>query len=298
MIDAAAMRGRSRYERVMDGRVDNADGDALTHVVTLADDDAAVEITVASLTSPTYVIQDARARAVAGSVSPDVVAAVPTLAGAAMVAGFTRRAREVTGDGEGSGLVVDALIEVARLARQVAKLPSERAARARGGNGRECYELDMAGWAELPDSCFTYSEAGRALLATRTVVTPHTPELYSPPPGARGVFRRRKVARLTRTGDRLHLFHSMHDDVHGFELTYEVDVTTGRIVRADSTTPRLPYPGICSEPQRRIGSLVGEDFDAGLPKRIQHLIGGAAGCAQLYDLTSDLLKLAIPRGVS
>jgi Protein of unknown function (DUF2889) len=298
MIDAPAMRGRSRYERVMEGRVDDADGDALAHVVTLADDDATVEVTVAALPSPTYVIQEAHARAVAGGVSPDVVVAVPKLAGAAMVAGFTRLARDVTGDGEGSGLVVDALIEIARLARQVAKLPSERAARARGGNARECYELDRAGWAELPDSCFTYSEAGRALLATRTVVTPHTPELYSPPVGARGVFRRRKVARLTRAGERLHLFHSMHDNVHGFELTYEVDLTTSQIVRAESTTPRLPYPGICSEPQRRIGFLVGEEFDGGLPKRIQHLLGGAAGCAQLYDLTSDLLKLAIPRRAS
>jgi hypothetical protein len=87
----------------------------------------------------------------------------------------------------------------------------------------------------------------------------------------------------------------MHDNVHGFELHYDIDLTTDRIVRAESTTPCLPYPGICSEPQRRIASLVGEPLDAGLPKRIQRLLGGTAGCAQLYDLTSDLLKLVVPR---
>jgi hypothetical protein len=33
--------------------------------------------------------------------------------------------------------------------------------------------------------------------------------------------------------------------------------------------------------------------DAALRKRIQGQLGGIAGCAQLYDLTSDLLKLLI-----
>jgi len=56
-------------------------------------------------------------------------------------------------------------------------------------------------------------------------------------------------------------------------------------------TPRLPYMGVCSEPQRRFAALVGETADAGLRKRIQGTLGGAAGCAQLYDLTSDLVKL-------
>jgi hypothetical protein len=86
----------------------------------------------------------------------------------------------------------------------------------------------------------------------------------------------------------------MHDNVHGFELTYDVDVATSRIVRADSVTSRLPYAGICSEPQRRISALLGETLDAGLAKRIQGHLGGVAGCAQLYDLTADLLKLVGP----
>ena len=110
-------------------------------------------------------------------------------------------------------------------------------------------------------------------------------------PGQRKVFERRKVMRLERGGRRLALFHSMHDNVHGFEVTYEIDTTTGRIVKAEHLTPRLPYMGICSEPQRRIAALVGEQVDAGLRKRIQAHLGGPTGCAQLYDLTTDLLKL-------
>src|SRR5262249_5949040 len=101
----------------------------------------------------------------------------------------------------------------------------------------------------------------------------------------------RKVARLERREGTVSLFHSMHDDVHGFEIGYEVDEASSRILSVRSLTPRLPYLGICSEPQRRIEALVAETGDRGLRKRIPDHLGGRGGCAQLYDLTADLLKL-------
>ena len=70
-----------------------------------------------------------------------------------------------------------------------------------------------------------------------------------------------------------------------------MDVARGIIVAADSVTSRLPYRGVCDEPQSRFATLVGERMDAGLRKRIQTGLGGDAGCGQLYDLTADLLKL-------
>jgi hypothetical protein len=187
-------------------------------------------------------------------------------------------------------VLVDAAIEVARLARQVAKLPREQAARAARG-AWDCWQLDTAGWIDLPDSCFTYSEKGRALFGTRTVVSPMQPDLYSPSPGQARVFVRKKVARIERVDGRLRLSHSMHDNVHGFDLTLEIDAATGRIERADAVTSRLPYAGICSEPQGRITALVGETVDAGFRKRLSTHVGGVSGCAQLFDLTADLLKL-------
>jgi Protein of unknown function (DUF2889) len=286
----ARLDGRARYERVMDGWIDNLHEDALTHTVRLADDERAVEVEIVALPSPSYEIRAARCRALAGEVAGDAVAGFPRLAGAAMVGGLTRRAAEAVGSGAGAALIVDATIEAARLARQVAKLPRERAERARDG-AEACWRLDTEGWIDLPDSCFTYSEAGRALFASRTVVCGSRPDLYSPQPGQRRVFVRRKVARIERGDGTLRLFHSMHDDVHGFELHYEIEEASGRIVAARSLTPKLPYLGICSEPQRRIERLVGETLDEGLRKRIQVHLGGPGGCAQLYDLTSDLLRL-------
>ncbi|OGL08297.1 MAG: hypothetical protein A3F92_11845 [Candidatus Rokubacteria bacterium RIFCSPLOWO2_12_FULL_71_22] len=291
MITPALLQGRDRYERRMEGWVDNTHPDAFTHTVRLDDPDRAIEVTIVALPSPTYEIREARGRALRGALGPVATRGVAALAGTRMVGGLTRRAVEATGGDAGAGLVVDAVIEIARLARQVAKLPRARAERAAGGDPWECWQLDTTGWIDLPNSCFAYSDAGRALFGTRTIATPMRPDLYSPRPGQRRVFERRKVARLERAADRLRCFHSMHDDVHGFELTYEIDLASARIVRAEHVTPKLPYMGVCSEPQRRMATMLGETVDAGLRQRIQTHMGGQGGCAQLYDLTADLLKL-------
>ena len=292
----ARLEGRARYERVMDGWVDNTDADALTLTVQLADPDGAVEVEIVALPSPTYEIRRALCRALRGDLARAVTTGLPQLAGTAMVAGLTGRVAAAIGDGLGAALVADAVVEAARLARKVTKLPRERAERARDG-AWECWRLDTAGWVDLPNSCFTYSDAGRALFAGRTVMCPSRPDLYSPRPGQRRVFVRRKVARLERTAGTLALFHSMHDDVHGLEISFEVDTVSGRILAARSLTPKLPYMGICSEAQGRIDRLVGETLDDGLRKRIQGHLGGVTGCAQLYDLTADLLKLIHSRNL-
>jgi hypothetical protein len=291
VIGSPFLAGRDRYERVMDGRVDNSHDTAFTHTVRLTDPDRSVEVIAVCTPPPAYQVREARARVLSGAADPGIAADFPGLAGTRMVGGFTRRLAELCGAREGAGLFVDAGIEVARLSRQVTKMPPSAVASLEPGDSQACWALDMAGWADLPDSCFTYSPAGRALFGTRPVSSPMVPALYSPPPGARGVFTRKKLARLVLTGRRLHLFHSMHDNVHGFDVHYEVDLDRGTIVAADSITSRLPYAGICSEPQSRIESLRGQPVDAALRRRIQGQLGGSGGCAQLYDLTSDLLKL-------
>ncbi len=291
MIGSPFLAGRDRYERVMEGRVDNTHESAFTHTVRITDSDRSIEVTAVCSPSPTYAVQEASARVLAGAGDRGIMADFPRLAGARMVGGFTRQVAELCGEREGAGLFVDAAIEVARLARQVTKMPAAAVASLRPGDAAACWALDMAGWVDLPDSCFTYGPAARALFETRPVSSPMVPALYSPPPGARGVFIRKKVARLVLTGARLHLFHSMHDNVHGFDLHYEVDLDRGTVAAADSITSRLPYAGICSEPQGRIESMRGQRVDAELRKGIQTMLGGPAGCAQLYDLTSDLLKL-------
>ena len=291
MIGSPFLAGRDRYERVMEGWVDNTHDEAFTHTVRLADEDWTVEVSAACLPSPTYEVREAHAAVLSGPVDGGLVADFSRLAGTRMVGGFTRRLLELCGPRPGAGLLVDGGIEIARLARQVTRLPRAAVAGLDPADALAFWRLDTTGWVDLPDSCFTYSEAGRALFGSRPVSTPMTPDLYSPSPGARKVFNRKKVARLVRTGSRLHLFNSMHDNVHGFDVHYELDLDRDTILEAEVITSRLPYAGICSEPQGRIRSVLGLPVDASLRKRVQAMLGGNTGCAQLYDLTSDLLKL-------
>jgi hypothetical protein len=291
MIDSPYLQGRDRYERRMTGSVDATPAEALTHTVELSDEDTAVELVAVCTPSPGYEVRDARARVLGGNADPAVAAAFAGLAGARMVGGFTRRLLELSAGRPGGALFVDAAIEVARLARQVARMPRARVDAVRPGDAPGFWALDSTGWVDLPNSCFTYGAGGRALLESRAVRPAAHLDLYSPPEGARGVFRRRRLTRLVRTGDRLDLFNAMHDDIHGFDIHLEVDAARGVIVAADSVTSRLPYRGICDEPQGKFTSLIGERMDAALRKRIQAGLGGETGCGQLYDLTADLLKL-------
>ena len=285
-----------RYERRMLGWCDNTSDDGFTHTVRLEDDARAVELVADCSVAPAYEIRAARARVLDGTVAPDVLAAVPRLAGTRMVGGFGRKLAEVLGTGEGAALLTDAAMEVARLARQVAKIPAAVTAPIAADDGVACRQLDLASFADLPGSCFTYSAAAEAVLASRTVTPTLAPSFYSPAPGATRLFVRRKLARLVRTGNRIDLFSSMHDDVHGFDLHYEIDLATGTIVAADSVTSRLPYRGLCDEPQARIRSMIGESVDGLLRKRSQSILGGEGGCAQLFDLTGDVLKLLTASG--
>ena len=123
---------------------------------------------------------------------------------------------------------MDAGIEVARLARQVTRVPRARVEALRGADARAAGSLDTSSWADLPGSCFTYGAQGRALLETRAVHRGGHARSLQP---ARGRPARSSTAaallRLVRTGRRLDCFHAMHDNVHGFDVHFEIDLEGG-----------------------------------------------------------------------
>src|SRR5262249_60583187 len=92
---------------------------------------------VGALPSQSYLIRAARCGAVAGRFDREVPAGIGRLAGTQMVGGLSRRVGELTGAGAGAGFALGALVEAARLARQVAKLPRAPAQRATA-HAREC----------------------------------------------------------------------------------------------------------------------------------------------------------------
>jgi len=211
-----------------------------------------------------------------------------------MVGGFAKALVEAVGSGEGADLMVAAGMELARLGRQATKLPQEATRGLRAGDARRYWELDNIGWTDLPNSCFAYRPQTKALFDVRPVTTPMPPEIYAAPIGAEKIFYRKKLIRMVRTGSRLHLFNSLHDNAHGFDIHYEIDLDSDRIVAVDSIRSRLPYLGICDEPQAKIAAMNGQRVDGVLRKNIQTMLGGENGCTQIFDLTSDLLKLLVP----
>ncbi|MBI4240732.1 MAG: DUF2889 domain-containing protein [Candidatus Rokubacteria bacterium] len=283
-----------RYERTTHGWVDAPWPDAFAITVRIADPWVAVDMMAHTTPSPEYAIRAAQGQILVGErerVEPALSEAIPKLAGISMTSGFTRSVAGTLGSRPGAQYFIGAAVEVARLARQVTRMP-EALVRDRLAEGAVGFwRLDMEGWVDIPSSCYTYRAESEALFSEREVKPAATAALYAPPVGATHVFNRTKVARLERRDGRLLLTHSMFDEVHSFQIWYAVDLATGAIVDAGSITPRLPYFSICNDPQRNIHGLIGQTIGPELRKRIGGLIGGSSGCAQLYDLTADLLKL-------
>jgi hypothetical protein len=208
-----------------------------------------------------------------------------------IAAGFRRQVAALLGAHPLAGHVVDAAIEAARLSRQVTQTDVPASPRL---GPAEFHRLDLEAWPELVDLCFTYRREAEALFTERSVRTPAIAAMYASPPGQKLVFHRYKRSRLERAGSTLSLYQSMFDQVHGFELWYDVDGPSQRVVDARVLTPRLPYMGICDEPQRRVQEMVGVTLDAEWPAAVRARLGGREGCFQLTDLTSDLFHLLNP----
>jgi hypothetical protein len=205
-----------------------------------------------------------------------------------MVSGFRREVAARVGAGPWAGRIVDAAIEAARLSRQVTRAPGPVPPRPAP---RDFHRLDLAAWPEFVDMCFTYRAESEALFDRVPVVTPAVADMYAPPPGARMVFHRYKRTEIRVTPAQALLYQSMFDQVHGFEIWYDVARDSHEVVRARALTPRLPYVGLCEQPQARIAGLVGRRLDAGWSKAVREAVGGREGCWQLTDLTTDLFRL-------
>lgn len=56
--------------------------------------------------------------------------------------------------------------------------------------------------------------------------------MYASPPGQKLVFHRYKRTHLARVGHTLSLYQSKFDQMHGFELWYDVDERTHEVLNA------------------------------------------------------------------
>jgi hypothetical protein len=279
------------YERTVTGWVDVREDSLLQLNARLTDRLVDLEVSLVAQPSPSYQLSrataTARSDATRASCGP-LLDAFPGIGQLRMASGFRRQVAAALGEHPLASHVLDAAIEAARLSRQVTRIDVP-------GSGRpgpaEFHQLDLEAWPELLDLCFTYRAETRALFAERSVRTPASVDMYAAPPDRTLVFHRYKRSHVTRSGSTLALYQSMFDNVHGFELWYDVDEESGEILRARILTPRLPYMGICDEPQQRAGDMVGVKLGPDWPATVRPRLGGRRGCFQLTDLTSDLCRL-------
>jgi hypothetical protein len=293
-IECRFLGSAAAYERTVTAWVDRGEDGLLELHARLADREVDVEVGLAAEPSPSYQLSRAwvtlhsdATRRLCGPLAE----AYPGIGRLRIVAGFRREIAGLLGDHPGADHLLDATLEAARLSRQVTQ--TDLPALPRLGPA-EFHQLDLEAWPELVDLCFTYRRESAALFTERAVRTPAIAAMYGGPPGQKLAFHRYKRSRLERVENALALYQSMFDQVHGFELWYDVDGESQRVVDARLLTPRLPYMGICEEPQRRVREMVGVTLDAGWPAAVRARLGGRQGCFQLTDLTSDLFRLLNP----
>ncbi len=283
----------NRYERTVTGWVDVPSEELLRLSARQSDHRASVDVSLEVTPSPAFDVVRAegawRSPEPAGRVE-GLTDRLSRLAGTRVVPGFRRTVAGVLGpDDPRTPYVADATVEAARLSRQVTRLEQRHI--PAHPTPLDFRRLDLMAWPELVDMCFTYSGAATSLLESPSVRAPATLDMYAPRTGTRLAFHRYKRSEVVLAGDVLTLYQSMFDQVHGFELWYDVDVRTHRILRARALTPRLPYMGICDRPQGRHQALVGMTLDERWPATLREATGGPRGCFQLTDLTGDLFRL-------
>ena len=279
------------YERTATGWVDTLEGSLLQLNARLSDGLIDLEVSLVAEPSPSYQLSAATAIARSESTKErcgPLLEAFRGIGSLRIAAGFRRQVAGLLGEHPFAGHLLDAAIEAARLSRQVTQVDLPGSPRL---GPAEFHRLDLEAWPELLDLCFTYRAETEALFAERPVRTPAVVDMYAAPPGRKLVFHRYKRSHVARAGGTLSLYQSMFDQVHGFELWYDVDEQSHEVLAARVLTPRLPYMGICEEPQQRVQDMIGVKLGTDWAGGVRTRLGGRRGCFQLTDLTSDLLRL-------
>jgi Protein of unknown function (DUF2889) len=191
-------------------------------------------------------------------------------------------------------------IEMARIGQQVYQYTPEFEARfpSSGESGSEVARIawlkDRA-YMSLANTCYTYRDESEELFASRNVRCGFSPELTRPKPGDKRVFwRNKRVAIELKTGANGQTIYAcesvMEDTIHDIRIGFDLS-SDGVVSNAWSSGTRLPYHGVCEDPHLRTAALEGLKVTGGFVGQFAEHVGGAQGCAHLFDLSIDVLRL-------
>jgi hypothetical protein len=82
----------------------------------------------------------------------------------------------------------------------------------------------------------------------------------------------------------------MEDRIHDIRISFDLS-NEGVISNARSYGLRLPYHGLCEDPHLRTSALDGLKVTGAFVQQFAERVGGANGCAHLFDLSIDVLRM-------
>jgi len=266
----------SSYERSFDAEIDALTGGEILVRGRMRDHRFDFEHTW-RLRTPEFEVLEASAKQNAGEESrfnPELCRRYVEIKGARIGRGFSKRILMELDDLPGAEEHLFLAIEMARIGQQVVQLPPG-------------FETQFAQSRSIG--------ASEALFAGGVVRMGFSPELYSPKPGDKRVFWREKrltvsVKRDSQDKDFYACENTMNDTVHDITIGFDL-ARDGVISNAHSRGLRLPYHGICEHAQLRTARLNRIRVNDGYTLQFADRIGRSEGCAHLFDLSIDLLRL-------
>lgn len=258
------------------------------------------------LRTPTYEVLEAQAEQLAGDpaqFAPTLCAKYADIRGVRLGRGFSKNILAALGAFPGAAEHLLLAIEMARVGQQVYQYTPEFEAQFAPRPAQPDIETESARTAWLKDraymnlanSCSTYRDAALPLFDERTVRCGFDTGLTRPQPGDKRFFWREKPLRITPQtaasgAVTLACESAMEDRIHDIKLSFAL-TPSGQITNAHSHGLRLPYHGLCEDPQQRTASLNGLHVNAAFVQQCAERIGGAHGCTHLFDLAVDVLRL-------
>ncbi len=250
--------------------------------------------------TPEYEIIEADARQIEGEFDPRLCERYAGVKGARIGRGFSKRVISELGDSAGAHEHLLLAIEMARAGQQVYHYTAEFEAQF-PASGADASEAPRIAWLKdraymsLANTCYAYRDESESLFTSREVRCGFDPELTRPNPGDKRVFwRNKRVAIELKAGENGSTVYAcesaMEDSVHDIKTSFDLS-GDGLVSNARSRGLRVPYQGICEDPHLRTQTLNGLKVTGAFVAQFAEHIGGAQGCAHLFDLSIDVLRL-------
>jgi hypothetical protein len=298
-IELSIPLSHSNYQRTFTAEIDVLAEDELLVRGSMRDHRFAFEH-VWKLRTPEYEIVEAAARQTDGEFDPRLCERYAGVMGARIGRGFSKRVISELGDSPGAHEHLLTAIEMARVGQQVYQYTPEFEAQfpSSGGAATEAARIawlkDRA-YMGLANTCYAYRDESEGLFASREVRCGFGPELTSPKPGDKRVFwRNKRVAIELKAGGNGGTVYAcesvMEDTIHDIGIGFDLS-SAGMVSNARSRGERLPYHGICEDPHLRTPALDGLKVTGAFIGQFAEHIGGTQGCAHLFDLSIDVLRL-------